>query len=138
MNVAVFGASGVVGSALLPLLTAEHEVTAVSRSARQDEPCVHWLQGDASFADDVSRAVEEASVVYYLVHSLGSNDFERHDREAAENVAGACERAGVKQIIYLGGLGDDARQPITTPPEPARNRGTAGRSSVPSRPFAPR
>jgi uncharacterized protein YbjT (DUF2867 family) len=111
VNVAVFGASGVVGSALLSVLTAEHEVTAVSRSARQDEPGVHWLQGDASSADDVSRAVEDASVVYYLVHSLGSDDFERHDREAAENVAAACERAGVKQIIYLGGLGDDAANP---------------------------
>ena len=46
--------------------------------------------------------------MYYLVHSLGSEDFERKDREAAENVANACEHAGVKQIIYLGGLGDQA------------------------------
>ena len=46
--------------------------------------------------------------MYYLVHSLGSEDFERKDREAAENVAKACVHAGVKQIIYLGGLGDQA------------------------------
>ena len=66
------------------------------------------MQGDVSSPGDVSRAVEEADVVYYLVHSLGSEDFERKDREAAENVANACEHAGVKQIIYLGGLGDQA------------------------------
>ena len=46
--------------------------------------------------------------VFYLVHSLGSDDFERRDRDAAANVAAACERAGVKQIVYLGGLGDQA------------------------------
>ena len=111
MNVAVFGASGVIGSALLPLLVREHHVVAVSRTAQPPTsriPGVHWIQGDVSSAGDVSRAVEEADVVYYLVHSLGSEDFERKDREAAENVANACEHAGVKQIIYLGGLGDEA------------------------------
>ena len=46
--------------------------------------------------------------VFYLVHSLGWEDFERRDRDAAANVAAACERAGVKQIVYLGGLGDQA------------------------------
>jgi uncharacterized protein YbjT (DUF2867 family) len=42
------------------------------------------------------------------VHSLGSPDFEERDRRAAEIVAREAERAGVVQIIYLGGLGDDA------------------------------
>ena len=50
----------------------------------------------------------DAEVVYYLVHSLGTDDFERRDRQAADNVAQACEQAGVGQIIYLGGLGDQA------------------------------
>ncbi len=108
MNITVFGASGVVGSALLPLLTRDHQLVAVSRSAREDEPGVRWLQADASSAGDVARAVEGATTVYYLVHSLGSDDFERQDRDAAENVAAACETAGVKQIVYLGGLGDQA------------------------------
>ena len=60
-----------------------------------------------SSADDVARAVEGAEIVYYLVHSLGRRDFERQDQVAAENVAAACEHACVKQIVYLGGLGDD-------------------------------
>ncbi len=108
MKVAVFGATGVVGSALLAQLIPEHEVVAVSRTARRAEPSIRWVKGDAASADDVTRAVDGAEVVYYLVHSLGSRDFERQDRVAAQNVADASERAGVEQIIYLGGLGDDS------------------------------
>ena len=104
----MFGASGVVGRALLPLLRAEHEIVAVSRSPTADEPGVRWLQGDAGSAADAARAVEGATTVYYLVHSLGRTISQRIDREAAENVAAACETAGVRQIVYLGGLGDDA------------------------------
>ena len=107
MKIAVFGATGFVGRALLPRLTVEHELVAVSRSAREAEPGIRWVEGDASSADDVARAVDGAEVVYYLVHSLGSRDFERQDRVAAENVATASEHAGVRQIVYLGGLGDN-------------------------------
>jgi uncharacterized protein YbjT (DUF2867 family) len=56
----------------------------------------------------VRRVLEGTQVVYYLVHSLDSPDFEERDRQAAETVAREAERAGVAQIIYLGGLGDDA------------------------------
>jgi uncharacterized protein YbjT (DUF2867 family) len=108
VKITIFGASGVVGSALLPLLAEEHELIGVSRSPHGNGRAVTWAQGDASSADDVARAVEGASIVYYLVHSLGSEDFERKDREAAANVAVASESAGVQQIIYLGGLGDGA------------------------------
>ena len=108
MRTAIFGATGVVGRALLPLLTPEHEVVAVSRSARPAEPGIHWIEGDAGSAADVGRAVEGAEVVLYLVHSLGSRNFEEEDRVAAGNVASAAGQAGVRQIVYLGGLGDDA------------------------------
>ncbi|MGI8480051.1 MAG: NAD(P)H-binding protein [Gaiellaceae bacterium] len=108
MKITVFGATGVVGRALLPLLLPEHDLVAVSRSAHPPEPGVRWIEGDASSADDVARAVEGAEVVYYLVHSLGTRDFERQDRIAAQNVAQASERACVRQIVYLGGLGDDS------------------------------
>jgi uncharacterized protein YbjT (DUF2867 family) len=107
VKITVFGATGVVGSALLPLLVPNDELVAVSRSAQAAKKGVGWVEGDASSADDVARAVECAEVVYYLVHSLGRRDFERQDRVAADNVAAACEHARVKQIVYLGGLGDD-------------------------------
>jgi len=47
-------------------------------------------------------------VVHHLVHSLGSPDFAERDRRAAEAVAGAAATVGARQIVYLGGLGDDA------------------------------
>ena len=135
MKITVFGATGVVGSALLPLL-AHHELVAVSRSTHAAEQGVRWVEGDAGSADDVARAVEGAEVVYYLVHSLGRRDFERQDRVAAENVAAACEHACVKQIVYLGGLGDDdptasphlrSRRVNASLPEPSRLRRCAPR-----------
>ncbi len=105
MNVTVFGATGVVGSALLPLLE-DHEVTAVSRTPQEGEG-VRWAAADAASGKGVKEAIEEAEVVYYLVHSLGSRDFEEQDRRAAATVAQAARSAGVRQIVYLGGLGAD-------------------------------
>ncbi len=105
MKVTVFGATGVVGRALVPLL-GEHDVTAVSRSPRDDDGA-NWVVADAATGAGVDEAVEGAAVVYYLVHSLGARDFEQQDRAAAEAVARAAASAGVGQIVYLGGLGAD-------------------------------
>ncbi len=105
MNVVVFGATGVVGRALVPLL-AKHELTAVSRTPH-DEPGVRYVVADAASGDGVAAALEGADVVYYLVHSLGARDFEEQDRTAAETVAREAASAGVQQIVYLGGLGAD-------------------------------
>jgi uncharacterized protein YbjT (DUF2867 family) len=108
MRIAVLGASGTIGRALLPLLAQEHEVVAVSRTAREPEGGVRWAVADAADADSVRRVFEGVEVAYYLVHSLGSPDFEARDRAAAANVAQEAERAGLRQLVYLGGLGDDS------------------------------
>src|SRR5690606_31100055 len=51
-------------------------------------------------------ALRGVSVAYYLIHSMGSGpDFAERDRRAARNFAAACALAGVRRIIYLGGLG---------------------------------
>jgi uncharacterized protein YbjT (DUF2867 family) len=109
VRVVVLGASGTIGRTLLPALDREHEVVAVSRRPRaaQNGP-TRWAVADASDPASVRRVLEGTQVVYYLVHSLESPDFEERDRRAAEIVAREAERADVAQIIYLGGLGDDA------------------------------
>jgi uncharacterized protein YbjT (DUF2867 family) len=108
VNVTVFGATGVIGQALLPRLSAEHDVVAVSRRERESDARVRWVVADAAEGTGLDAAVGDAQVVYYLVHSLGSSNFERQDRVAAENVARAAARRGVGQIVYLGGLGAES------------------------------
>ncbi len=54
------------------------------------------------------RALDSVDVVYHLVHSLGSRDFEALDRAAAAAVASAAAAGGARQIVYLGGLGEGA------------------------------
>ena len=107
VKVAVFGATGVIGQALLPLLAGEHDVVAVSRGPRDEPSGVRWVEADVASGEGVPAALEGADVAYYLVHSLGARDFERQDREAAANVAREAASAGVQQIVYLGGLGGD-------------------------------
>jgi uncharacterized protein YbjT (DUF2867 family) len=104
----VLGASGVIGRALVPELAREHEVVAVSRRPREpSRDCVRWVAADATRRSELEPALRGAHVVYHLVHSLGAKDFEDRDRLAAESVAAAADLAGVRQIVFLGGLGDD-------------------------------
>ena len=110
MKVAVFGASGVVGAALLPKLVQTHDVVALSRQRHEDNGVVRWRVADASDESTLGGALEGMDVAVYLVHSLGSPAFEEVDRAAAENVARAAARAGLRQIVFLGGLGDDGTQ----------------------------
>ena len=108
MRLAVFGATGTIGRALVPVLAERHEVVAISRREPKDAPGVEWRRADATDAPSVAAALAGVEAAYYLVHSLGSADFEARDRLAAETVAREAERAGLRQLIYLGGLGDDS------------------------------
>jgi uncharacterized protein YbjT (DUF2867 family) len=108
MRVVVLGATGVVGRALLPALAAHHGVVAVSRRPPATAGATGWQKADALDERTLDEPFESADAVVYLVHSLGSSQFEDADRRAAINVATAAARAGVRQIVYLGGLGDDS------------------------------
>jgi uncharacterized protein YbjT (DUF2867 family) len=103
VRVAVFGATGFVGQALLPALD-EHDVVPISRQPRDSG----WAVADVTNAASVARVLEGADAAYYLVHSLGAKDFAERDRHGAATVARESERAGLAQLVYLGGLGDES------------------------------
>jgi uncharacterized protein YbjT (DUF2867 family) len=108
VTVAVLGATGVVGTALVSVLAESEEVVAVSRRPDGSPGAgVRAVAADVTDATAVRRSLEGVDVAYYLVHSLGTPNYANVDRQAAETVAREAERAGVSQLVYLGGLGDD-------------------------------
>jgi uncharacterized protein YbjT (DUF2867 family) len=110
MDVLVTGATGFVGSRLVPaLLDAGHDVTALVRDAGgYDAPDgVRVVEGDLLEPGSFDAALD-VEAAYYLVHSMRSGaDFEARDRRAAENFAQAAGDHGVERVVYLGGLGEE-------------------------------
>jgi uncharacterized protein YbjT (DUF2867 family) len=107
----VFGASGYVGTNLVPALLAAGKgpVRAAARNrkvlAAQPWQGVELVEADALKPDTLGAALADVDIAYYLVHSMAAGkDFGRLDLEAADNFARAAAAAGVKRIVYLGGL----------------------------------
>lgn len=107
----VTGASGYVGGRLVRALHERGE--RIRCLARRPDAVAARLPrgtevvaGDVLDADTLAPALAGVDGAYYLVHSMGSTgDFRDEDRRAAENFARAAEGAGVRRIVYLGGLG---------------------------------
>ncbi|MET7680517.1 SDR family oxidoreductase [Streptomyces sp. NPDC005423] len=107
----VTGASGYVGGRLVPqLLEAGHRVRCLARSPEKlrDHPwagAVETVRGDVTDPGSVGAAMRGIDVAYYLVHALGTGaGFEDTDREAARVFSEQARTAGVRRIVYLGGL----------------------------------
>ena len=114
-TIVVAGASGFVGSALLPELSKHCDVVALSRSATTDSPGVRWQRCDLFSLLQTERALAGADYAIYLVHSmlparLTQARFEDMDFILADNFARSAARAGLKQIVYLGGIIPDDSQ----------------------------
>lgn len=109
----VFGASGYIGTNLVPRLVAHGvRVRATSRNVEVLEGRgwqeVQMVAADALDAETLPGALQGVDIAYYLVHSMAAGgDFSSIDREAAENFGRAAARAGVRRIVYLGGLVPD-------------------------------
>lgn len=109
MRVAVVGATGTIGLPLTHALAQTHDVVGVARHPpKQDDSPVRWVAADASDPDAIEAALQGVEVVYHLVHSLGSSDYEDRDRAAAKAVADGAVAVGASQIVFLGGLGEDS------------------------------
>jgi uncharacterized protein YbjT (DUF2867 family) len=106
----VFGASGYIGSNLVPeLLRGGHRVRATARNVEVLEGRgwhgAELAQADALDPATLPAALAGAEVAYYLVHSMAAGrNFDVIDREAAASFAAAAAAAGVRRIVYLGGL----------------------------------
>ncbi len=106
----VLGASGYMGSNLAPALAAHGwQVRAVARSAAvleaREWPGVACWSADVLQPETLGPVLEGADVVFYLVHMMWTGgDFVPVERRAAANARKACEAAGVRRIVYLGGI----------------------------------
>lgn len=109
-RVVVAGASGFVGRALLPLLAQRFDVVALSRASQAGESGVAWRRCDLFSLRETADALRGADRAVYLVHSmmpsarLTQARFEDVDLLLADNFARAAAAAGVRHIVYLGGL----------------------------------
>ena len=108
------GGTGYVGGRLIPLLRNRQDVD-LRLMAREPDylrarvgKAVEIVHGDVTEPTTLNDALKGIDVAYYLVHSMGTGrDFEDQDRVAARNFAAAARAAGVRKIVYLGGLGDE-------------------------------
>jgi uncharacterized protein YbjT (DUF2867 family) len=114
-RVLVAGATGYIGRRLVAeLVAAGHQVRCLARTpgkldAESWRQGVEVITGDVLDCASLTVAFQDVDVAYYLVHSIGSeSDWQRRDRTAAENFRDAAAAAEIEQIVYLGGLGDDA------------------------------
>lgn len=107
-TVLVTGATGFVGRRLVPaLIDAGHAVRAMTRRPEEYDGPGDPVGADVHRPETLAPALEGVDVAVYLVHTLDAEDFERKDADAARAFAEAAAEAGVRQIVYLGGLGAD-------------------------------
>ncbi len=117
--VVVTGGTGYIGGRLLKALDKEkYQLRCIARHPEylreRVDSSIDVVRGDLLDKKSLESALQGAHAVYYMVHSMGSSgDFEQKDRRAASNFAEVAKAAGVKRIIYLGGLGDTS-QPLST------------------------
>ncbi|HKY47930.1 MAG TPA: DUF2867 domain-containing protein, partial [Acidimicrobiia bacterium] len=113
MRILVTGATGYIGRRLIPrLLAAGHELKCFTRDPRRlsEAPWrqrVEIVKGDVLDSASIEQALGGCDAAFYLIHSMeeGSHDFSDQDRTAARTFRDAADRASLRRIVYLGGLG---------------------------------
>ncbi|MHA2251198.1 MAG: SDR family oxidoreductase [Candidatus Kariarchaeaceae archaeon] len=114
-KILVLGGTGYVGNRLITVLLQEgYKVRVTYRNKEKiknrvwtNQPNIETAYADVYDQESMIRAFHGCTNVYYLVHSMypGQTDFMKMDRIAARNTVYAAGKAGIDNIIYLGGLG---------------------------------
>ena len=111
-RVLVSGVTGYIGGRLVPRLLAKgHRLRCVARNpdrlAGYPWQGVEIVRGDLEDPEATRRVLQDIDVAYYLVHSMAAGEaYSEQDRQMATLFGRAAAKAGVRRIIYLGGLGD--------------------------------
>ncbi len=115
MNVLLTGSTGYIGRRLKYSLLNSGEkinlrllVTDIRQVDTETASKVEIVEGNTFNPDALKKALQGIDTAYYLIHSMRSKDgdFADLDRISAQNFIEECVRAGVKRVIYLGGLGE--------------------------------
>lgn len=104
------GATGFVGRHLDAALP--ETAWKVRRGTRQPERASQhgWVHLDVERPETIGPALEGCDAAVYLIHSIDdSDDYPEREARAAEAFRTAAERAGVKRIVYLGGVAPEGR-----------------------------
>ena len=113
MRILISGVSGSIGAAIAPALArAGHELRGFARDPARVGAALPVAAGDAVTGAGLDAALEDIDVAYFLIHSMeGAAGFEERERAAAENFVAAAARAGVRRVVYLGGIAPEGRAP---------------------------
>ena len=122
LNVLVTGVTGYIGSLMVPRLAGEgHTVRGFARHPERVTLHLPVVAGDAVSGAGLERALEGIEVAYFLIHSMEpstQDPFADRERAAAERFAAAAAAAGVRRIVYLGGLVPAGRSALAPPGQP--------------------
>ncbi|HEY3308266.1 MAG TPA: NAD(P)H-binding protein [Desulfuromonadaceae bacterium] len=109
-KVLVTGTTGFIGRRLTRALVEQgYNIRCMIRKETADLPAgAEIVQADLLDRTSLAAAMEDVDTAFYLVHAMaaGRAGFERRDRKAAENFVAAAEKAKIRRVIYLGGLGE--------------------------------
>lgn len=107
-EILVTGATGFVGKRLVAALVEEgHRVRAMTRRPGRYAGPGEAVRGDVQDPGSLAEPLEGVEVAYYLVHSLDEKGFEETEAASARAFGAAAAAQGVRQIVFLGGLGRD-------------------------------